>query len=86
MWQAVIVALLLIWSLLFMLQRLLPASWRQQLAGRMQQRGWSRLSRWLMPAAGGCGEGCAQCSPTCASASPSHPAPVQWRTPTTPGH
>jgi hypothetical protein len=82
MMQELVVGAVLVWSVVFMLRRFLPAIWREDMAAFLRRRGWARLSLWLAPAAvAGCGSGCATCSPSCASQTSAVAAvqPVQWR-------
>ena len=92
MWQNSVVLLVVLWSMLRVLRRLMPTTvYRVQakLAQGCAQAGWLRLAAWLSPRApsGGCGSGCSSCSTGCApSAAPattvkpdSDIQPVQWR-------
>lgn len=92
--QELIVGLLVVWSLWRVLRRYAPqVMYRVQnaLANLVRKIGWSRLAVWLIPVVpvtAGCGSGCSDCAPSCAShaatpasiePSPSEARPVQWR-------
>lgn len=89
--QAIVVAVLLLWSLGFMLRRQFPKTTRrlqQYLADACGARGWGMLARYLQPAekmAAACDSGCSSCSTACAAdkavQAPTQEAPVRWRHP-----
>lgn len=89
--QAIVVAMLLLWSFGFMLRRQFPKTTRrfqQYLADACGERGWRLLARYLQPAekmAAACDSGCSSCSTSCAAdkaaQTPAQEAPVRWRHP-----
>lgn len=85
--QWLVVALLMTWSLVFMLRRFVPAALLTALSRRAGALGWAGLAARLQPVAkAGCDNGCSSCGPSCdshADAPPALPAvqPVQWRPP-----
>lgn len=72
--EAVILAVIGLWSIWVVLGKLLPTLRRQlmrSLAQRCQQHGWQRLSAWLQPTApSGCDSGCSSCATQCSSPTP----------------
>lgn len=85
--QALLVGLLLAWSLGVALRRVFPQTVRRlqgRLAALATARGHARLGRWLqseVAASSGCDSGCGSCKTGCASPTPALPAtqPLQWR-------
>ena len=82
-----LVSLVLAWSLLQLVRKLLPGTsraWQGRLADAAARRGWARFGRWLQPAGGGagcdsgCGSGCDSCGDS-GSPSDAPATPVQWR-------
>lgn len=62
-----IIALVVLWSCYVVLRRFMPKTsfkWQQALALGLNQKGFTRLSGWLMPKAAqsGCSAGCSDCS------------------------
>lgn len=89
--QWLIVAVLVAWSLGFVLRRFVPAALLEGLSARFTDHGWTRLAGLVMPAAkAGCGSGCSSCSPACASHGEGEAAavlaqPVKWQSPPSSG-
>lgn len=93
--EYLIIALLLLWSCYVVLKRFMPKTsfkWQQAFAQWLNQKGWLRLSAWLMPKAAqsGCSAGCSDCSvdattskTACATDATTmrdvKEQPVQWR-------
>lgn len=68
--QYLVLAGLLLWSVLFVLRRLMPVPLRwiqSRLAGSATRRGWHRLASWLQPGTiqSGCDSGCSSCGTGC---------------------
>lgn len=90
--QWLIVAVLVAWSLGFVLRRFVPAALLQGLAARFAARGWQKLAGLITPAAkAGCGNGCSSCGPACASHGENESElavvaqPVKWQSPPSSG-
>jgi hypothetical protein len=92
MLQNSVVLLVVLWSLLMVLRRLMPNSlyrFQSALAQGCAQTGWQGLAERLLPAAPaqGCGTGCSSCSTGCSSSASTEVAassdpqsrPVSWR-------
>lgn len=72
--EAVMLALIGLWSLWTVLGKLLPNLRRRlltTLAHAGQQHGWPRLAAWLQPTApSGCDAGCSSCASKCSTPTP----------------
>jgi hypothetical protein len=83
--QFAVIAVVLGWSVFFMLRRTLPqqiAALQQRLATVATAHGRPRLAQWLAPVtstATGCGSGCSNCN-SCGSNPATTEQPVQWKT------
>jgi hypothetical protein len=85
--QTSIIAILLGWSVFFMLRRMLPNvinRQQQRLAQMAQTHGYIKLSKWLEPqlkSGGGCGSGCSNCSSCASNPTAAQEQIVQWKKP-----
>jgi hypothetical protein len=93
--EYLIVTVILLWSCYVVVRRFMPKTsfkWQQAFATWLAQKGFVRLSDWLMPKAaqGGCSAGCSDCSVDTARAKTAcntdtdqaqqiKEKPVQWR-------
>lgn len=82
--QWLVVAILVAWSLGFMLRRYVPAIWLQSFSAFLQTHGFRRLAAATAPVAkAGCDNGCSSCAPSCSShaQAAATPEPVKWKSP-----
>lgn len=81
--EYLIIAVLVIWSSIFVFKKVLPKSAfaiQQRLSSACEQHGWSVLAKWLKPAmVAGCGGSCGCESKSEASAPKDAPQAVKWK-------
>lgn len=81
--EYLIIAVLVIWSGIFVFKKVFPKSafsLQQSLFFKCEQRGWHSLAKWLKPAmVAGCGGSCGCDSTTEPKSSRDAPQAVKWK-------